>query len=201
MKLSSRFLYLALIQAVGLGYTTAAKPAIAQSCPYESYIIIDGKCHQFSSIPKVKQPKIKTVLAEESMLDTYSYNPNAKTCSDFNYQDEAQDYHNKHSDSELDDDNDGIVCRYSLPLRKYGYLYKSSYQEVKNEYYRRKQARTFGFRDDIEMTIDEVQSIIGFRGMDLGNGTWVWGNILNPREEIKVKVLGNQVVKLSKKGF
>lgn len=196
--ISSRFLYLALIQ-VGLGYAIAAKPAIAQSCPYTSYIIIDGKCHQFSSIP-IKQPKTKTVPAAE-LNDAYnSYNPNAKTCSDFDYQDEAQDYHNKYSDSRLDGDNDGIVCEY-LPWRKYGYLNKSSYEEVKHEYYRRKQARTFGFRDDIEMTIEEVQSIIGFNGKYLGNGTWVWGNIRNPREEIKVKVLGNQIVKLSKKGF
>ena len=201
MKFSSRFLYLALIQAVGLGYAIAAKPAIAQNCPYESYIIIDGKCHRFSSIPKVKQPKIKTVPTEESKLDAYnSYNPNAKTCSDFDYQDEAQDYHNKYSDSELDDDNDDVVCEYLL-WRKYGYLDKSSYEEVKNEYYRRKQEQTFGFKDHITMTIDDVQSIIGFEGKYLGNGTWVWGNILNPRQEIKVKVLGNQIVKLSKKGF
>ena len=198
--ISSRFLYLALIQ-VGLGYAIAAKPAVAQNCPYASYIIIDGKCHQLSSIPKVKQPKIQTVPAEE-LNDAYnSYNPNAKTCSVFEYQDEAQDYHNKYSDSGLDDDNDGVVCEYLLPLGKYGYLDKSSYEEVKHEYYRRKQARTFGFRDDIEMTINDVRDIIGFDGKYLGNGTWVWGNIFNPRQEIKVKVLGNQIVKLSKKGF
>lgn len=198
--ISSKFLYLALIQ-IGLGCAIAAKPTIAQSCPYASYIIIDGKCHQLSSIP-IKQPKIKITPSEESELDAYnSYNPNARTCSDFEYQDEAQDYHNKYSDSGLDNDNDGVVCEYLLPLGKYGYLDKSSYQEVKHEYYRRKQERTFGFRDDIEMTIKEVQDIIGFDGEYLGNGTWVWGNILNPREEIKVKVLGNQIVKLSKKGF
>lgn len=198
--ISSRFLYLALIQ-VGLGCAIAAKPTVAQNCPYASYIIIDGKCHQFSSIP-TKQPRIKTVPAEESKLDSYnSYNPNAKTCSDFDSQGEAQDYHDRNSDSGLNDDNYGVVCKHLLPVGKYGYLDKSSYEEVKNEYYRRKQARTFDFKDDIEMTINDVQSIIGFNGKYLGNGTWVWGNIRNPREEIKVKVLGNQIVKLSKKGF
>ena len=200
MQLFSKFLYLALIQAIGVSCLLTAKPAVAQSCPYESYVIIDGKCHQFSSIPE-KQPKIKTVRQEESIFDTYtSYDPNAKTCSDFDYQDEAQDYYNKYSDNGLDYDDDGIACEH-LSWRKYGYLNRSTYEAVKHEYYRRKQEQTFGFKDKVGMSISEVQSIIGFQGEYIDNGTWVWANILNPREEIKVKVLGNQIVKLSKKGF
>lgn len=201
MQLFSRFFYVTMIQTVGLGSAIALQPAVAQSCPYESYMIINGKCHEFSSIPQVKQPKVKTIRAEESTLDSYNnYNPNAKTCSDFNFQDEAQDYAMKHSNSGLKEEGDSIVCGY-LPWRKYGYLNKYSYQEVKNEYYRRKQEQTFGFKDHITMSISEVQSIIGFEGQYQGNGTWVWGNILNPREEIKIKVLNNQIVRLSKKGF
>ena len=201
MKFSSRFLYLALIQAVGFGYAIAAKPAVAQSCPYESYIIINGKCHEFSSIPQVKQPKIKTTQVEESAFDTYtSYDPNAKTCSDFDYQHEAQKYHDRNSQSNLDRDSDGIACEH-LFWRKYGYLDRSTYEEVKHEYYHRKQEQTFGFKDNIGISIAEVQSIIGFQGEYIGNGTWVWANILNPKQEIKVKVLANQIVRLSKKGF
>lgn len=201
MKFSSRFLYFAFIQAIGLGYAIAAKPAVAQSCPYENYIIIDGKCHEFSSIPQIKQPKIKTTQAEESTFNTYtSYDPNAKTCSDFDYHHEAQKYHDRNPKSGLDRDEDGIACEYSFSS-KFGYFDRSTYEEVKHEYYRRKQEPTFGFKDDIGMSIAEVQSIIGFQGEYIGNGTWVWANILNPREEIKVKVLGNQIIKLSKKGF
>ena len=196
MQLFSGLFYLASIQAMGLGYAIAAKPAVAQSCPYQSYIIINGKCHKFSSIPQVKQPKIeKNIQAEESMFD-----PNAKTCSDFDYQHKAQNYYERNFQSNLDRDGDGIACE-QMFRHKYGYLDRSTYGKVKREYYRRKQEQTFGLKDDIGMSITEVQSIIGFQGEYVGNGTWIWANILNPREEIKVKVLGNQIVKLSKKGF
>ena len=201
MQLFSRLFYLTLIQAMGLGYAIAAKPAVVQNCPYESYIIIDGKCHKFSSIPQVKQPKIKTTQAVESMFDTYtSYDPNAKICSDFDYHHQAQKYHDRNPESNLDRDEDGIACKYSFSS-KFGYLDRSTYEEVKQEYYRRKQEQTFGFKDKVGMSISEVQGIIGFQGEYISNGTWVWANIIDPREQIKVKVLGNQIVKLSKKGF
>ena len=200
MQLFSKLFYLALIQTIGVSYLLTAKPAVAQSCPYQSYVIIDGKCHQFSSIPK-KQPKTETVRQEESTFDTYnSYDPNAKTCSDFDYHHEAQKYHNRNPKSGLDRDEDGIACEYSFSS-KFGYFDRSTYEEVKHEYYRRKQEQTFGFKNKVGMSIGEVQGIIGFQGEYIGNGTWVWANILNPREEIKVKVLANQIVKLSKKGF
>ena len=201
MQLFSRLFYLALIQAIGASYLLATKPAVAQSCPYENYIIVDGKCHEFSSIPQVKQPQIKTTQAEESTFDTYnSYDLNAKTCSDFDYHHEAQKYHDRNPNSGLDFDDNGIACKYSF-LSKFGYFDRSTYEEVKHEYYRRKQEQTFGFKDKVGMSIGEVQGIIGFQGEYIGNGTWVWANILNPREEIKVKVLGNQIITLSKKGF
>ena len=205
MKFASRLLYFAFIQAVGLGYAIVAKPVVAQSCPYKSYIIIDGKCHEFSSIPK-KQPKIETFRQEESTFDTYtSYDPrgndpNAKTCSDFDYHHEAQKYHDRNPESNLDRDENGIACEYSFSS-KFGYLTHKKYEAVKHEYYRRKQANTFGFKSGIGMSISEVQNIIGFQGEYVGNGTWVWANTLNPQEEIKVKVLANQIIKLSKKGF
>ena len=201
MQLFSRLFYLASIQAMGLGYAIAAKPVVAQSCPYESYIIIDGKCHKFSSIPQVKQPKTEATQAEESVFDTYtSYDPNAKTCSDFDYHHQAQKYHDRNPESNLDRDEDGIACEYSFS-NKFGYLNCQKYEAVKHEFYRRKQEQTFGFKDGIGMSITEVQGIIGFQGEYVGNGTWVWANILDPREEIKIKVLANQVVRLSKKGL
>lgn len=201
MQLFSRLFYLALIQAMGLSYAVAAKPVVAQSCPYKSYIIINGKCREFSSIPQVKQPKIETTQESESTFDNYtSYDPNAKTCSDFDYHHEAQKYHDRNPESNLDRDEDGIACEYSFS-NKFGYLSRQKYEAVKHEYYRRKQAQTFGFRDNIGMSIAEVQSIIGFQGEYIGNDTWIWANILDPKEEIKVKVLANQIVRLSKKGF
>lgn len=192
---------LLLLSGLCLNCFPIAKASNAQSCPYDNFMIIDGKCHEFSSVqPSRKQPRIKTVEVEEATYN--SYNSDFKLCSEFEYQDEAQDYYLKHPDSAstLDPDYDGIACEH-LFWRKYGYLDRSSYEQVKNEYYRRKQEQTFGFKDKIGMSIAEVQSIIGFEGEYLGNGTWIWANIRNLKEEITVKVLNNQIIRLSKKGF
>ena len=112
---SAKYLYLS-VGVVIFSVCGLSQKALAKECPFDSYMLIGGKCHDLG----LSEPKVNV---HPSVYQTYDYEENGResitvehktmTCSDFKYQESAQDYLERNPDNRtLDNDGDGYACEH-----------------------------------------------------------------------------------------
>lgn len=186
------------------------KVTLAQECPYDSYAIIGNNCIDLNDLAgSSKRPtkRLQNRVQNGRELDFSSNTTNLAledntSCSEFNYQDEAQDYMLKRRAYQLDYDANGIACEH-LIFRKYGYLSEEDWRVLKEENFYRNDPRSFGHENPL--TLSEVQSILGFSGKSKqASGRtfkWIWIDIVNPKRQIEANFVDAQMTEFKGRGF
>lgn len=137
------------------------KSAWSLDCPFDSYIIMNGKCinlNQQSNTNSNNVPRrIDSYNSKEKPVAVDSISK--KTCRDFQYQYQAQRYFDLNSEykSKFDLDNDGYVCENLTRIRG-NILTMKIWQTLKYENRQRKRDS----ENKHALTFTQVNRIIGF---------------------------------------
>lgn len=180
--------------SISLGLVILPKVSHALECPFDSYLIINGKCinlHQESNTNTNSNTVQRTTYEYRSRNETEQVKTSAqKVCQDFSYQREAQNYFNRYPDSKkkLDSDNDGFVCENLT--RKYGNILTMDIWQTLLYESRQRKLETNNKRS---LTFDEVNNIIGFDpNPKLKNRRTVWEDPMNGKR-IEIRFFKNKI--------
>lgn len=178
--------------SISLGLVIFPKVSHALECPFESYLIINGKC-----INLHKESNTNTNTVQRTTYEYRSRNETGqvrssttKICQDFSYQHEAQNYFDKYPDSKIkfDSDNDGFVCE-NLKRKSGNILTLKIWQTLLYENRQRK----LQYNNKRSLTFNEVNNIIGFDpNPKLKNRRHIWEDPMNGKR-IEVLFFKNKI--------
>ena len=198
MKLDRHLFLLATTSAYAFALLNFSQKVLAKECPFDSYIIIDRKCHDMT--PEKPTPTVhKTV-------DTYSDTSSkfsdltsgslSKECSDFKYQESAQrHFENYPEHKHLDNDRDGYACDHLSRLSNDA-LTVEIWRKLLYENVQRKNST----QNKESLSYSEVMSIIGFPPNASTSSRTVWEDSIN-NMAIKIRFHDGKIVYMKGIGF
>ncbi|MEL6437945.1 MAG: hypothetical protein AAFQ80_01640 [Cyanobacteria bacterium J06621_8] len=199
---STNIIVLGIIQAINinLAFMLFPKAAWSLECPFNSYIILDGKCIKLS---QESNTNTNTVHKTNYRYNSENNNRAAdnlpkKTCKDFEYQHTAQSYFDINSEhkSKFDLDNDGYVCEKLARVRG-NILTIKIWQTLMYENRQRK----IDTDNKKSLTLSEVNSIIGFSPKQKkATGRHVWEDPIS-NKRIEIKFYEDQIKTMKSVGF
>ncbi len=150
------------------------------------------RTQQINNTPSVKKPEdvVSSERVSNSAAENVS-NVEQKSCSDFGVDwDAVQAYMEKNNADYLDGDGDGFACN-GRNNSGFGSLSREIWERLKN-----RQSRSLN-ESKKELTLSQVQSIIGFRGAVVSSSanqqTLKWRNYQNPYQFIEATFLNGEM--------
>lgn len=194
------FITFTIIQALIISLVSLffSNNSLASECDFDSYIILNGKC---INLNKESSTSTNTSTVHRTI---YRYNsPNeidnmktllTKDCNDFDYQEFAQRYFDKHPEAQdiLDTDKDGYACE-NLKRLKGGVLSLKIWNNLKYENLQRKLATS----NKKSLSFSEVNNIIGFSPTSIKYGKTIWSD---PMNNMKITIRFHQEYIMDMKG-
>ena len=197
MKLIKYISFLAILTV----FTTIhfPKEVSAEECPFDSYIIIGGQCHNLTeetSTPTVYKTVYRSYDSQNE-VDDLTNASSTKKCSDFKYQEYAQAYFDKYLEENkaMDIDRDGYACDHLTRINR-DILTVAIWHELLNENIARKSAT----KNKEALTYNEVIRIIGFPPNASRNGRIIWEDPIN-NMAIKIRFHRQQIYDMKGIGF
>ena len=179
--------------SISLGLVILPKVSHALECPFDSYLIINGKCINLDKESNTNTVH-RTTYEYRARTETRQVRSSAtKICQDFSYQREAQNYFDRYPDSKrkFDSDNDGFVCE-NLK-RKYGNILTLKIWQTRLYENRQRKLETNNKRS---LTFNEVYNIIGFSpNPTLKNRRTVWEDPMNGKR-IEILFFENEILEM-----
>lgn len=196
MKFNKHFMLLAIASILAVPFSS--KKALSLECPFDSYIIIGGKCHnmtQEKSAPTVQNTNYRYSYANNELNEITSQSPK-KECSDFAYQESAQSYFDFYPEHKhLDSDLDGYACD-NLTRLNDDILTPAIWRELVYKNIQRKQST----KNQQSLSFSEVVSIIGFYPNAKKGSRTIWEDPIN-NMSIQISFHKGEVVDMKGIGF
>ena len=188
--------YLLLTTISISAFPSFSQKALSQECPFDSYMIIGGKCHNMT------QEKSPPTLHKTIYRDSYRSNDGdfaltqKKECRDFQSQESAQRYFDRNREEKhLDGDRDGYVCDELTRFDK-NILTSGIWQELLSSNIRRRQST----KNKKSLFYSEVIDIIGFSPNASKGSRTIWEDPIN-NMAIKIRFYEGQIVDMKGIGF
>lgn len=189
---------LTIVQITG-HYFFSKEPVSASNCPFDSYMIINGKCHDMTQEQKnVSSETPQNDYSNPNLQYEYreSIVPIVKQCNDFEYQESAQRYFKIHPEHQyLDIDSDGYACD-NLPRIKNNLLTSAIWNNLIYEN-RQKKLST---NNERSLNYQEVVGIIGFYPNASKGNKIIWEDPINSKV-IKIRFHNNEIADMKGSGF
>lgn len=175
-----------------------AQKALSQECPFDSYIIVGGKCHNMTVEKKLPTVQ-KTIYRDpypSSEVEDFTYQNQKKECRDFKYQETAQRHFDRYPEQKhLDNDRDGYACD-SLTRLDDDILTPAIWDELLSRNIRKKQSS----KNKQSLTYSEVVSIIGFYPNSNRGSRTIWEDPIN-NMSIQIRFHEGQIMDMKGIGF
>ena len=173
--------------------------ASASTCPFDSYLIIDGVCHDATKEPNdLTLEKVKRTYRYSS-LDMEYHAPiplTIKKCSDFDYQETAQRHFEYHPENKnLDIDGDGYACE-NLKRRSEDLLTRKTWNYL---VYRNRQSKLES-NNKSSLSYQQVLNIIGFYPNKYTGNKIIWSEPID-RQKIEIVFYQDRIVEMKGTGF
>ena len=190
--------YLLLATILISAFPFLSQKALSQECPFDSYMIINGKCYDMS------QEKEKSPLTSHKTIYYDSYRSNTenfartqkKECSDFTYQESAQRYFDRNREEKhLDSDRDGYACD-NLNRLSNDILTSAIWKELLNSNIKKRQST----KNTESLSYSEVIDIIGFYPNASKGSRTIWEDPIN-NMAIKIRFHQGQIMDMKGVGF
>ena len=190
----NKYLLLATISISA--FPSFSQKALSQECPFDSYMIIGGKCHNMT------QEKSPPTLHKTIYRDSYRSNDGdfaltqKKECRDFQFQESAQRYFNRNREQKhLDSDRDGYACDELTRFDK-DILTSRIWQELVHQNLQRKKLT----KNAESLSYAEVVRIIGFSPNASKGSRTIWEDPIN-NMAIKIRFHQGQIMDMKSIGF
>ena len=196
MKLNQQLFWLAIasISTVPL----LSQKALSQECPFDSYMIIGGRCHDMTSkkAPQTIPENTYSYPYVNNKVQDLSSQGIKKECSDFSYQETAQRFFELHPEHQhLDSDRDGYACD-DLIRRSNNILTPAIWRTLVYENRQRKK-----ITENVEsLSYQEVTRIIGFPPNASRGSRVIWEDPIN-NMTIKIVFRDGKILEMKGTGF